>query len=433
VSITTHSTLDEPPERRQSALLREEERRRRLDTNKRLATGLLALMALILIATFLVDQPNSWVLLVRAAAEAGVVGGLADWFAVTALFHRPLGLPIPHTAIIPNSKERIGQALSQFVEENFLTRDIVLRRLTSAEPGLRLANWLAEPRTAKLVAGWIASAVPALFQSLDNVELRDFLQRALGDRLRNADLSPVFARLLRLLTASEQSQAVFDAAIAAALRWLETNQADIERLVHEHSRWWVPKRVNRQVAKAVMDGLRDLLVELSDPVSEIRAKFRQDIAGLIEDMLNSPERRRAVNTAVQRALSSTEVQCWAGAVWTSFREAVARDLEDSGSPARQALEQGITSFGRGMARDPVMIAHVDAAFRHLALVLVRRRSAIASVISEVVRSWDARTIAARLELAVGSDLQYIRMNGTVVGAGVGCAIYLIGLALGAHP
>lgn len=180
MSITTHSTLDEPPERRQRALLREEERRRRLAANKRLATGLLALMAVILVATFFVDRPNAWVLLVRAAAEAGVVGGLADWFAVTALFHRPLGLPIPHTAIIPNSKERIGQALSQFLEENFLTRDIVLRRLTSAEPGLRLANWLAEPRTAKLVAGWVARAVPALLQSLDNVELRDFVQRPLA-------------------------------------------------------------------------------------------------------------------------------------------------------------------------------------------------------------------------------------------------------------
>jgi uncharacterized membrane-anchored protein YjiN (DUF445 family) len=155
-------------------------RRRRLSRNRLLATGLLAAMGTIYIGTHAVAQPDTWVLLVRAAAEAGVVGGLADWFAVTALFRHPLGLPIPHTAIIPNNKERIGATLSQFVEQNFLTRMVLLRKLRDAELGARLAAWLAAPETAPLIATWATNLLPQFIRAVENPELHELLDRTMG-------------------------------------------------------------------------------------------------------------------------------------------------------------------------------------------------------------------------------------------------------------
>jgi len=410
---------------------RDEERRRRLRTNRALATGLLGGMGLVFAGTFLVKDPGFAVMLIRSGAEAGVVGGLADWFAVTALFHRPLGLPIPHTAIIPNSKERIGDALSRFVEDNFLTRDVLLRKLSGANIAYRLAHWLAEPKSAALVAGWVARALPALTRSLESDGLRDFARRAIGDRMGHADFAPALGRLLRGFTSSGETDAVLEGAIAVALRWLEQNQAQIEGLVHEHSRWWVPKRFNRRIATAVIGGLRDVLGELRQPDSEVRLKFRQEMADLVEEILTSPERRARINQAARRMLDSQEVQAWLGSAWTGLSQSVVRDLEQTDSPIREALERAVVSFGKTLLSDPVMLAHVETAVRHLALAVVLRRREIGGVIAEVVRSWDARTVSDRLELVVGSDLQYIRMNGTIVGAGVGCLLYTATVLLGA--
>ena len=246
------SSLNSPlafdPERRDRL------RRRRLTRNRLVASALLAAMATIYVATHAVAEAGSWILLLRAGAEAGVVGGLADWFAVTALFRHPLGLPIPHTAIVPNNKERIGAALSQFVEQNFLTRVVLLRKLREAELGARLAAWLAAPQTAPLLATWVTNLVPQLIRALENPELHVVLDRTLGDQLRRVDLAPTLGQLIEIVTRSGEADALFDSLLDVGTVWLKKNDVRIQELVESHQRWWIPRRINRRIAKAMIEG-----------------------------------------------------------------------------------------------------------------------------------------------------------------------------------
>jgi uncharacterized membrane-anchored protein YjiN (DUF445 family) len=390
-----------------------------------LATGLLGAMGALYVGTHLVPEPGFAVLLTRAGAEAGVVGGLADWFAVTALFRRPLGLPIPHTAIIPTNQERIGQALSHFVERNFLTRELFIRKIYEAQIGRRAARWLAAPATAPTIAGWIVTALPPFIRALDDAELRDFADRAFGDQLRHANVAPGLGRLLRVLTGSGEADALFETVLEVALGWLADNKARVFELVKERSRWWIPKAINRRIAEAIVKGMTELFEELKQPDSEARLKFRAALTTLVDELMNSPERREQINRAKDRLLAHPDVRAWLGSMWKEASQAALRDLEQPSPATRRALEQAISSMGRVLARDDAMIANIDAAAERLALILVKRRHNIASVIDEVVRSWDPRTLTDRLELAVGSDLQYIRMNGTLVGAAVGCLIFVV--------
>jgi uncharacterized membrane-anchored protein YjiN (DUF445 family) len=402
-----------------------EQRRRQLSRSRMLATGLLGAMGAGYVGTHLVPEPGFGVLLTRAGAEAGLVGGLADWFAVTALFRHPLGLPIPHTAIIPSNKERIGQALSRFVEQNFLTRELLVRKVREAEVGRRTARWLAAPTTAPTIAGWVVTALPPLIRALENPELREFADRALGNQLRGANLAPALAHLLRILTGSGEADALFDSMLDVALRWLADNKVQIFDLVKERSRWWIPKAVNRRIAEAIIDGVTELFEGLKQPEGEARVRFRAALIRLIEELVSSPERREQINRAKDRLLVHPEVRAWLGSIWKEVSQSALRDLEQPKSTTRRTLEEAITSIARVLAQDASMIANLDAAAERIALIMVTQRHNIANVIDEVVRSWDTATLTDRLELAVGSDLQYIRMNGTLVGAAVGCLIFVL--------
>ena len=408
----------------------EEVARRRLRRNRRLATGLLATMGAVFVGTHLVEQPGFATQLLRSGAEAGIVGGIADWFAVTALFRHPLGLPIPHTAIIPSSKDRIARTLGRFIERNFLTEEILLRKLADAQVGQRFAAWLAAPDTAPVIAGLVAGALPGLIRSLDDHDLQDFANRTLGEQLRRADLAPILGRVVQLVTTSGEADILFERAIGIGVRWLEENRGQIDRLVQARSRWWIPRTIDRRIAAAIVSAIADLLSDLRQADSDARLRFREALAGLIEELLRSPARRDQINESKNRILDSPEVQAWLASIWGQLSRATLEDLADPASKTRAALEHGIALVGRALATDNAMQAHVDALVQRLAIQLISWRRKLGGFIAEVVRSWDTRTLTERLELVVGSDLQYIRMNGTIVGAAVGCLIFLVSQVLG---
>jgi uncharacterized membrane-anchored protein YjiN (DUF445 family) len=403
----------------------DEAARTRLRRNRALATGLLLAAAIIFAATLLVPEPSFWVLLVRTAAEAGVVGGLADWFAVTALFRRPLGLPIPHTAIIPNNKERMGRALGRFVERNFLTPEILIARLRNAKPARRLATWLAEPESAEFVSRAVNEALPYLVHALNSPDLHDFSRRTLGARLREADVAPLVARIIRAVGQSGEADILFERIVALADSWLRDNRHRIDDLVRQKSRWWIPKSVDRHVADALVGGVIDLLDRLREPDSDIRQKFRNAIAALAEGVERDPGQRRQVNDAKNRFLEHPETQAWLGSLWGQIGGAIAADAERPDSAPRDGLTRGLAGAGRALAADEAMQGHLDSAIEGGALRLMEWRGEIGKFIADVVSSWDTRTLSQRLELVVGSDLQYIRMNGTIVGALAGCLIFLL--------
>jgi len=399
-------------------------RRKRLRHNRILATAMLTGMGAIFVATRMVPEPGFLTSLIQAGAEAGMVGGIADWFAVTALFRHPLGLPIPHTAIIPNNKDRIGRTLGRFVENNFLTPDVLFRKLRQLQVGRLVATWLAAPATAGLIAHSITSALPNLIRSLRSRDLHDFLQRAFGEELSHADVAPTVGHAIRLLTASGEADVLFDRSIEIAIRWIKDNRAQLDKLISEHSRWWIPKAIDHRIASAIMDGVTEVLTGLLDPQSQARTKFRAALVGIITDLLDSPEQRQQVNDAALRLFAHPDTRAWLTSIWNQLCNAAVDDLARPQSRLSLALEKPISLVAQTLATDQIMQQHIDDAVERLAHSLISWRTEIGGFIAEVVRSWDTRTLVERLELVVGSDLQYIRMNGTIVGACAGCLIFI---------
>lgn len=411
---------------------RDAERRNRLRQNRLYATGLLAAMGATYFSTYAVSEPGFPVLLIRAGAEGGAVGGLADWFAITALFRRPLGLPIPHTAIVPRSKERIGSAVGLFIEENFLTREVVLRRLRDAQLGHRAVAWLAAPDKAPQIAASIARSLPQMLRALDNPELHDFVRRSIGEQVGRVDIAPVLGRLLETMTTSGEADRLFDTATDAALSWLEQHREDIYRIVSERSRWWIPKAVDKRIAQAIVDGVSELLTQLHKPDSDARRQFRTTLTQLVDELVHSPERRAQVDAAKSRLLSHPDVQNWLSSLWRNALAAALRDLEQPSPRTQATIENLLRATAHAVQADPRALAQIEAGIERIALTIVVRRAEIGAIVADVVRGWDERSMTERLELTIGSDLQYIRMSGTLVGASVGAllfaAVHLLGLA-----
>ncbi|HXQ52298.1 MAG TPA: DUF445 domain-containing protein [Stellaceae bacterium] len=399
--------------------------RRALRRNRALATGLLVAAAAVFLGTSALGAAGFWVGLVRAGAEAALVGGLADWFAVTALFRHPFGLPMPRTAIIPNHKDRIGAGLGLFVERNFLAPDILAAKLAALAPVRHASLWLAAPEHARAVATRLAAALPPLLRSLEDRELRTFILRTFHDQLRELELAPALGRIVALLTRSGQYDALFDRALDAAHDALARNADRLYAMVAERSRWWVPRAIDRRIAETIIGGIEDILAELRKPDSEARAQFRAGVETMAAQLVASPSWRQRVAEIKDRLLEQNEVQAWLGGVWDELRGIVLEDLEAPSSRTREALAQGLLSLGRTLAADAEMQRRLHGGLEHLVLAVVPWRGQIAALIAEVVRSWDADTVTERLELALGSDLQYIRMSGTLVGASVGCVLFLI--------
>ncbi|MCA1440000.1 DUF445 domain-containing protein [Ensifer sp. IC4062] len=403
---------------------------RRLKRNRTLATSLLVTMGVVFVGAHFVPDPGFATRLLRATAEAGIVGGLADWFAVTALFRHPLGIPIPHTAIIPNSQERIGQTLGRFIERHFLTQEVLLKKLRSANAAQRFAKWLSAPETAPVIANAVVAAMPYLVRSLDSHDLREFIRRTLGKQLRQTDIAPLMGRVIHMVTASGEADVLFERVLGVAALWLEENREQIYGLVQQRSRWWIPKSINEKIADAIITGCADLLNDLRKPESEVRLKFREALAHLVNELINSPEQRQQINASKNRILEHPDVQAWVAAVWQETSRVMLEDLSQPTSKARAAVEKICMLIGKTLATDEAMLKHMDAFLEELAVYLVSWRHEIGKFVTEVVRSWDSPTLVERLELVVGSDLQYIRMNGTVVGALAGSLIFLTSQLIG---
>jgi uncharacterized membrane-anchored protein YjiN (DUF445 family) len=409
---------------------REVLQRRALRRNRAIATGLLLTMAALFVITALVPQPGFWTTLIHATAEAGVVGGLADWFAVTALFRRPLGLPIPHTAIVPRSKDRIGEGLGAFLERHFLTEELLVTKLRALDPASRLAEWLAVSGHAEAVAERITALLPHALGAIEDAEIRAFTAKALGKELRDIDVAPLLGRGIALLTAGDYHEAVIDRGIELGLDFLARHGARLEQAAGEgeRRRWWLPKAVDRQIARALLKGLHDLLEDVRRPDSKARAKLLRAIDDIAHDLVVSPEQRAKVEEAKLRLLDRKEVQQWLGTVWDRARGVILADLASPSSRTREALATALASAGRMLLADDVMRERLNATIEAAIVQLLPWRRELVRFVAEVVHRWDERMLVERMELTLGADLQYIRMTGTLVGGATGSLLFLLSLA-----
>jgi len=409
---------------------RKDFQRRALRRNRLIATALLGAMAVLFIATTLPSQPGFWILLVRATAEAALVGGLADWFAVTALFRKPLGLPIPHTAILPKNKYRIGEGLAIFIERNFLTPEIVKAKLRTIDPTRLIADWLSAPANADAVARRLVRLLPHLISAVDDRNFREFVGEWLGRHLAEIELAPLLGRAVAVLTANGFHEILLDRLLDFGGQFLEEREEQLFAAAGaQRRRWWIPKTVNRQIAKAITAGVKELLSKLREPGAPARRNLLEKLERLAAELTTSPVYRTRVEQAKLRLLEDEVIKAWLGSIWSDAKQVLLTDLASPQSRAHQALAAAILSLGRHLLADGAMRKRVDRTIEAMALEAVPWRAGLAQFIIDVVRQWDTASFTSRLELVVGGDLQYIRITGTLVGGFVGCLLYLLSAVL----
>ncbi len=396
---------------------------------KRAASGLLVVMAAVFLAARAFEPAYPWLAWVKAFAEAGMVGGLADWFAVTALFRHPLGLPIPHTAIIPRNKDRIGEALANFLRENFLIAPVVARRMRNIDLAGAAGRFLQAPHGEETRIRKGASRLIAdLFESLDDERLGGLVKSSIATRLRNAEVSPLIGHALASAINEDRHVPMLEAAIRWIARALDANEVLIREMVTKRANWVLKLAgLDAKLADSIVDGLRKLSSDMeSDPAHPVRVKAEQALADLANDLQADPATRERVELMKMQLLDNRSVGLWLDTLWQKGREAIIKAARNPDAAMAGKLGEVIKSIGQSLEKDARMKRAINQfARRAVSGMAASYGGSIVKLVSETVRGWDARTITDRLESAVGRDLQYIRINGTLVGGSVGVALHAL--------
>ena len=409
------------------------ERARDLRRMKRLATGLfLAAAAVFLVCVLLGGDAGGWVGYVRATAEASMVGALADWFAVTALFRHPLGLPIPHTAIIPRKKDQIGASLGAFVQENFLTRGVIESKLTTIDVPGRLGGFLASPGRAERLAGDAAAVVTALSALLRDEDLEPAVADLVDRKLHGTPAAPAVARVLELVVEGDRHQEVMSVALRGLARFLQENRLVFRAQLGDASPAWVPDWVDDRVFDRIFAGLQGFLEDVgSDPRHELRRAYDARLRAYVHALRTDPDTAARVEELKKELLEHPAVRAWSGSLWSNAKNAVLSAAADPDSELRSRLVGLVRDAARLLQHDPTVRELVQRHSHTIAGYLVERFSAdIADLVSGTVARWDTEETSRRIELQVGRDLQWIRVNGTVVGGLAGLVIYTVAQLLG---
>lgn len=399
------------------------------------ATGLLAAMAVIFFTThgFVGDHP-AWGY-VNAFAEAAMVGGLADWFAVTALFRHPLGLPIPHTAIIPENKDRIADTMAQFLQENFLTPAVVARRMSGMNVARAVGDFLAGspedrggPDTRARITSGAAELLAEVLESLDPDRLGNQVRSGLGNQLSKLDMSPLAGRMLESAMTDGRHQPLINGFIRWAGLTLEDNEETVRDIIHDRVagvlRW---AGLDKTISSNVLDGLYKLLAEvLVDPEHPLRHKVEEGLAKLAQDLQHDPETRERVEAMKRDLIENPAVAEWWMGVWERIRLSLIRRARSADTGLGAEMRKGLADLGEALKQDERLQVQINRFARRTAVgIATRYGSEIVTLVSETVRRWDTTTITGRIENAVGRDLQFIRINGTLVGGLVGMTLHFI--------
>ncbi len=394
---------------------------------KVLATALLVGVTVVFFVTLSLEDSYPWLVWVRVTAEASMIGALADWFAVVALFRHPMGIPIPHTAIIPKRKDQIGRSLGTFVQTAFLSPENVLERIRSAGLAARAGEWLQEPANVDQVAHQVTEGLAAVVASLDDAQLSETVRDTVTERLASLQLAPLAARALDLATADGRHQDLVDAFLPELDQALEANRESLLRSVIESSPWWVPRGVD----EAVLD--RALVVAhrfIKDVAHDRDHPLRHQIDGLVtefgERLRTDPELVARGEDLKRDLIGHEAVQEYLAGLWDEAKQGILAQAEDPGSPLRTRIASSVASFGSSLRTDPVLRERVELWLERIFGELAERfQGEIQSLVATTVDRWDATETSDRLEGLLGRDLQFIRINGTVVGGLAGLLIYAV--------
>ena len=399
------------------------------------ATGLLAAMALVFFSTHAVALTGhpAWGY-VNAFAEAAMVGGLADWFAVTALFRHPLGLPIPHTAIIPSNKDRIADTMAQFLRENFLTPAVVARRMSGMNIARAVGDFLvdqpdeASSDNRSRITGGAAELLAEVLESLDPERLGTQVRSGLAGQLAKLDISPLAGRMLENAIADRRHQPLIDGIIRWSGLTLEDNEEMVRDIIKSRAnsvlRW---TGLDERISSSVLDGLYKLLAEvLVDPDHPLRSKIEEGLEKLVHDLQHDEDTRKRVEEMKRDLIENPAVAEWWLGVWERIRQSLIRRARDPESGLGGEMRKTLADLGAALKQDQRLQIQINRFARRTAVgIATRYGSEIVTLVSETVKRWDAVTITGRIESAVGRDLQFIRINGTLVGGLVGMTLHFI--------
>jgi len=419
-------------------------RRADLRRMRALATGLLLLMLCGFVLSHLMGQRGGWAWL-AAFCEAATVGALADWFAVVALFRRPLGLPIPHTAILPRGKDRLADGLAAFVRDHFLAPENLLEKLRAFDPATRLAQWLAQPAQARMLAGMARGWLVQALDLLDEAAVRRAIQRFVVERLRQWNAAATASDVLGLLTADGRHQQLLDEGLQRLGRWLddEAVKARVSALIVRYARREWPKLMDtvdwvkpveeigdslaQRLARAALEEMQQVL---TTPEHPLRQDYERWLQQYIVRLREDPALAARLEQLKQQAIDHPALQDYIQGLWARIHAALRRDLEQEDSAIARHLEQSLQGLGQALARDPALrealnTHMLDAADR----LTTRLRSSVTEHIASTMKGWDERHLVEQLELGVGRDLQYIRFNGTLVGGLIGLILHALSIWL----
>jgi uncharacterized membrane-anchored protein YjiN (DUF445 family) len=413
-------------------LKEEEQRAAQLRAGKRRATGLLVVMTLVFIGLTAFGGDSTLMGYLRAGAEASMVGGLADWFAVTALFRYPLGIPIPHTAVIPARKDQFGRTLGNFVQENFLSPEVIVERLRAANVPTRAAAWLSERENAETLAGHAADLLVGAADVVNDEDVHKLIDEQVGRAVANLDLAPLAGRALRMVTAEHRHTELLGTMLVGLQKTLGEHRPQLRDRFAERAPRWLPNAVEDRIFDRLFDGVGQMLTDVNnDPEHELRKEFDAWLAGFAERLEHSPEFRARGEELKRELREHPELRKWSASLWEDLKTNLRTQAADPTSELRCRMADALVGAGARLRDDPALSAKAEELMESGAQYVAEHfHDEIAGLVSGTISRWDGQETSRRLELLLGPDLQFIRINGTVVGALAGLVIHGISEGLG---
>lgn len=394
---------------------------------KYLATGLLLLVTLIYLASAWFEARFDWLGYVNAAAEAAMIGAIADWFAVTALFKHPAGLKIPHTAIIPTRKDEIAAQFGEFVQRNFLSEAVVGEKIRSMNLSRRVAGWLVEPDNARAVAEQVTAGLAGIVRVVNDEDVQQMIESRVEEKIRSTSFAPIIGDILTFITSGRRQQDLFDSAVGMGLYLLEDSDTDIRDKVAEETPWWFPSSVDKAIYQRIVRSVSKMLYEMQvDIYHPLRIRLMTMVNKFLDELKTSEDIRNKEASIKEDLLQAPAVVDFTSSLWRDIKDMLVRQSEHPDAELKKAIENAVISFGESILEDEALAKKIDGWAEDSARYLINTYGhEVAALISDTIESWDPVATADRIEQQIGKDLQFIRINGTIVGGLVGLTIHAL--------
>ena len=414
-------------------VLRRSDATRQLELNrmKLFASGLLVAVAVLFVGALLLERRYPWVGFVRAFAEAAMVGALADWFAVTALFRHPLGLPIPHTAIIPRRKDSIGASIGRFVEDNFLSEEVLISRMRALHVLQRAADAISQPAVSEQIAKHATTAINNALRVINDVDVQAVIERSLVARIHATQPAPLLGGVLATLLAGRRQPELVHELLNTIAHLMEENKAAIRIKIRHETPWWLPSPVDQHIADRLFETVEATLHAVSiDPNHPFHDRFHALLYEFIERLQHDPATIARGEALKQELLANPIVRELSASLWAEIKATLSAQSADADSALHATIEHGVRQFGELLLRDELLADKIDGWVERLVVYASQEyRHQFGQLIAVTVSKWDADVTSNKIELQIGRDLQFIRINGTVVGGLAGLVIYYVSLLL----